>query len=250
MVIADRRLPALVITLVLVGRIVGAREAAPDEDSSFSSRWAAKRLSIGLRVTGFHLEDSRRSTDHGFDNTNIQGNFLGSLWGLDAEQHYFPNPFLEYRLVSSFGLGVAYDQARARTLDWGNAQQTITAGDGELEIRGLLLYAFGRYRNRTRLTPHAEVGVGRYHSRFYETADWKGGGPGRHFVVDDTGGWFFSLGCNLALDKHLGVDGLYRHSQIDDVSARACFSEACNHPRLGAFPMRNDLFGVGLFYGF
>jgi opacity protein-like surface antigen len=244
------KLPALVIGLVLVGRAAGAVEAVSDEGSGFFGRWVARHLSVGFHVAEFRLEDTRRSTDHGFDNTNVTGNFLGSLWGLDAEQHYFPNPFLEYRVVSSFGLGVAYDQARAKTLDWGNVAHTIAAGDGDLEIRGLQFYAFGRYRNRTRLTPHAEAGVARYHSRFYETADWKGGGPGRHFVVDDTGGWFVSLGCNVALPKHLGLDGLYRYSKLDDVNAEACFSLACAHPRRGVFPMRNNLFGVGLFYAF
>jgi hypothetical protein len=206
----------------------------------------ANRLSIGARMTHFWLEDDRRATDHGYDNLNLAGNFLGSLWGLDARQHYFPNPFLEYRVVSAFGVGVAYDQERAKTLDWGDAAQTITVGDGDVEIRGLQYYVFGRFRNRTRITPYVNAGFARYWSRFYVSPDWAL--PGRHFEVDDTDGWFVSGGGDIALTRHLGLDALYRHSQTEAVSGRAFFN-AKRH-RSGSFPMRSDLGSVGLLYRF
>jgi len=244
-------LSAIVMGLSLCAGNLGASESPGGEGGQgLFSQWVAKHLSVGLHVTRFWLEETRRPTDHGYDNTNIQGNFLGSLWGIDEKQHYFPNPFVEYRFVSSFGLGVAYDQSRARTLDWGNAEQTITSGDGDLEIRGLQFYVLGRYPNKTRFAPFANAGFGRYHATFYETAEWKAGSPGRHFVVNDTNGWFLALGCNVALAKHLGLDGLYRHSQIHEVSGCACADEACAHPRCGAFPMRNNLLGIGVAYGF
>jgi opacity protein-like surface antigen len=221
---------------------------AADEKPGFFGRWIVNRLTIGARITQFWLEDTRRSDANGFDNLNLTGNFLGSLWGLDARQHYFPNPFVEYRVISAFGVGVAYDQARAKTLDWGNAQQTITAGDGDVEIRGLQFYGFGRYRNRTRLTPYASVGFARYWSHFLVSPDWAL--PGRRFEVDDTSGWFFSGGCSVALVRHLGLEALYRHSQVEAVSGRAYFNYNRNRHRGGAFPMRNDLFGAGLSYAF
>ncbi len=58
------------------------------------------RLSLGASFTNYGLEETRRSGENGYDNGNLSGNFLGSLWGLDARQHYFPNPYLEYRIVS------------------------------------------------------------------------------------------------------------------------------------------------------
>jgi opacity protein-like surface antigen len=236
--------------LVLLGvRASHAAEAtvAADEPSGFFGRFVATHLTIGARATHFWLKDTRRSGPNGLDNLNQAGNFLGSLWGLDAQQHYFPNPFLEYRVISAFGAGIAYDQARAKTLDWtDNTARLATAGDGDVEIRGVQYYVFGRYRNRTRLTPYANVGIARYRSRFFVSPDWAT--PGRHFEVDDTNGWFFSGGCSVALGRHLGLDALYRHSQLEAVVGRAFFNR--NRHRSGAFPMRNDLIGAGLFYAF
>jgi opacity protein-like surface antigen len=218
---------------------------APPAPPTFFSRWVAGRLSIGADMTYFWLEDTRRASDGGYDNGN-PGNFLGSLWGLDAEQHAFPSPFLEYRVVSVVGVGVAYDQARAKTLDWANEEQNLTAGDGDLEIRGLLYYAFARCPNRTRLTPYVHLGLAHYWSRFYVSPGWAA--PGRHFDVDDTGGWFVAAGTRVTLWRHLRLDVLYRHSQTEDVTARAYLLR--NHHRSGAFPMRSDLLGVGLVYAF
>jgi opacity protein-like surface antigen len=236
--------------LVLLGVRAGDAAdatAAAQEPSGFFGRFVANHLTIGARVSYFWLQDTRRSSANGYDNLNQAGNFLGSLWGLDAQQHYFPNPFVEYRVISGFGAGIAYDQARAKTLDWtDNTARLVTAGDGDVEIRGLQYYVFGRFRNRTRLTPYANVGIARYQSRFFVSPDWLI--PGRHFEVDDTKGWFVSGGCNVAFSRHLGLDALYRHSQLDAVVGRAFFSP--RRHRSGAFPMRNDLLGAGLFYAF
>jgi hypothetical protein len=215
--------------------------------TGFVGRWVANHLLIGASLTHFWLEDTRRATDHGYDNENLTGNFLGSLWGLDAQQHYFPDPSLEYRIISSFGVGFAYDQARAKTLDWGNIDTRVTTvGDGDVEIRGLQFYLFGRYPNRTRLTPYANVGLARYWSRFLVSPLWAA--PGRHLDVDSTRGWFLSSGFKLALGRHLGLDAFYRHSRVGAVSGRAYFHGI--HHRSGAFPMRNNRLGAGVFYAF
>jgi hypothetical protein len=228
-----------VAPLVVAVALLGARSAGADEVS---------RLLVGLRLTHFWLEDTRRSSELGYDNANLTGNFLGSLWGLDAQQHVLPSPYVEYRVVSSFGAGVAYDQARAKTLDWADADQTATAGDGDVEIRGLQVYAFGRLPNRTRLTPYAQVGFARYWSRFFVLPGWATPGSGRHFEVDGTRGWFVSLGSQLSLGRHLGLDLQLRHSQTQDVTARAYLRG--NHYRAGAFPMRGEALQAGVLYAF
>ena len=161
-----------ILVLSPVGIPAGESPTPPPKDSGFVRSWVATRLSLGARVTFFWLQDTRRSSNTGFDNANLTGNFLGSLWGLDGKQHYFPNPFLEYRVISSFGVGAAYDQARAKTLDWANQEKLITAGDGDLQIRGLQTYLFGRYRNRSRATPYAQLGWGWYWSEFFESPGW------------------------------------------------------------------------------
>ncbi len=211
-----------------------------------AQRLLSGRLRLGLRFTHFWLEDTRRSGPDGYDNANHAGNFLGSLWGLDARQRSWPSPFLEYRVVASFGAGLAYDQARARTLDWADAEHTVTAGDGDVLVRGLQLYVFGRYPNPTRFTPHARLGLVRYRSRFLESPGWAA--PGRHFEADDTNGWFLALGWEVALPWRIGLDVSYRHTQVPGVVARAYLHN--NHNRAGVFPMTNDAVVAGLSYRF
>jgi opacity protein-like surface antigen len=220
--------------------------------TGFFERWVSSRLSFGAAWTHFWLDDTRRSTDHGYDNLNAAGNFLGSLWGLDAKQHALPNPFVEYRLVSSFGLGLAYDQLRAKTLDWADTDRTVTIGDGDVEIRGGQVYAFGRYRTRSRFTPYANLGLARYWSRFLVLPSWTGGKPGRVFQVDDTRGWFVTVGTRVALGRHVGLEAFYRREMIGDVTGRA-YRNIINRPDVyvgGAFPMSNNRAGTGLAYTF
>jgi opacity protein-like surface antigen len=221
-------------------------KAPAESRPGFVERWIATRLSIGARFTYFWLEDTRRSGEKGYDNSNLEGNFLGSLWGLDTQQHAFPSPYLEYRVVSGFGLGATYDEQRARTLDWADEDHTATAGDGDVEIRGVGVYVVARYRNRTRFEPYADLGYAWYHSHFYESPGWSA--PGRRFVVEDTDGWFFAAGCRVGLGRHVAVDAVYRYSHVGDVVARAYL--VGNHYRGGAFPMRSELLGVGAAYTF
>ena len=219
---------------------------SPEPASSFGHRWISTRLVVGARFTYYWLEDSRRAGENGYDNGNLEGNFLGSLWGLDAQQHYFPNPYLEYRVVSGVGIGATYDQLRAKTLDWADDTQTATAGDGDLEIRGVGVYLVGRYRNRTRFEPYGTLGFAWYQSHFDVSPGWAA--PGRRFEVEDTDGWFISAGCKMSVAKHVGVDVTFRHSHVADVAARAYFRP--NRYREGAFPMRYDALAIGVLYAF
>lgn len=243
----DGRFALLVVALCLCGAV--AEAASPGMPSGFLDHWVRSRLTIVADWTRFSLADSRRVTDHGPDNKN-RANFLGSLWGLDPKQHYFPDPSLEYRIVSVFGLGASYDQRRARTLDWGPNGEIV--GDGDVEIRGPQVYVFGRYPNRSRVTPYARVGLARYRSRFFVLPSWSGGGPGRAIQVDGTSGRFFAGGFRISVGGHAALDAFYRYSFIRDVAARA-YGDIINKPnqhRNGALPMRNSALGVGAAYGF
>ena len=222
--------------------------APPDSGSTSGGGWISTRLSLGASFTYYWLEDTRRSGEHGYDNGNLSGNFLGSLWGLDAQQHYFPNPYMEYRVVSGFGIGVMYDQVRAKTLDWANEEQQITAGDGDLELRGIGVYLVARYKNPTRYVPHASAGYAWYKSHFFVSPGWAA--PGRRFVVEDTDGWFVSAGCTVTVAKGFGLDASVRYSHIGDVAARAYLSGSRNRYRGGAFPMRYTAFALGVAYAF
>ena len=242
----NSRAGSLVAALPLLGLVqLGAPAAAGADEPGLLHRIVAGRLSIGVRSSLVHLEDTRRYGPDGLDNANLGTNFLGSLWGLDAEQRPLPLPFLEYRVVSRFGAGVAYDQARARTLDWSNDAHTTTAGDGDVAIHGLQAYLFAR-GPQWRVTPYAQVGVEHYWSQFYVSPGWATGG--RYFAVDPTDGWFVAGGGLLALGAHARVDLQFRHSQTEAVTARAYLYK--NHHRDGAFPMRRDELGIGLRWAF
>ncbi len=243
------RLTAIASVLLALPGVRALADTSPSGggDPGFYQRFVEGRLTLGVRSSFFRLEDTRRyAPDGSLDNGNLDGNFLGSLWGLDAQQRPIPLPFLEYRVVSRFGVGTAYDQARARTLDWADATQTTTAGDGDLQIRGLSAYVFGRGPRWGRLTPYGQIGLEWYWSHFYTLPGWAI--PGRHFDAYSTDGWFFALGGSFALGRHLRLDAQLRHSQTDAVDARAYLLH--NHYRGGAFPMRRDALGGGMLWAF
>ena len=114
------RVSVVASLLTLVSVVAEVRAAPADSGSGSGGGWISTRLSVGARFTYYWLEETRRSGENGYDNGNLSGNFLGSLWGLDAQQHYFPNPYFEYRVSSGFGIGAMYDQLRVKTLDWAN----------------------------------------------------------------------------------------------------------------------------------
>jgi opacity protein-like surface antigen len=232
--------------------LLAGRGGAEDVDSGtgarpgFLRRSVQGRLTVGLRGTHSWLVENRRAGENGYDNSNKKGNFLGSLWGLDAQQQYVPLPLVEYRVVGAFGAGAAYDQVKIKTLDWANPERTVTAGDGDLEIRGVQAYAFGRYANRTRATPYVQVGFAHYWSRFLESPGWAA--PGRYFEVDDTQGWFVTAGVRFAVGKGLAVDACYQRRQLGDIKAAAHLPGGGRIK--GVFPVRSNVVAVGVVYGF
>ncbi len=240
------RLGVLLAAVTASAVLAGADDTA-DADRSFLRKAVDNRLAIGLRLSHSWLEDSRRYGENGLDNGN-PGNFLGSLWGLDLEQRAVPCPFLEYRVVSIAGLGVGYDETRIRTLDWGTDDdgRPVTAGDGDLRLRGVQVYAFARYPNRTRVTPQARLGWSHYSSAFFENPGWAQGG--KSFDVQDTSGWFVAAGVGVRVWRGAGLDLSFEHLALGDVRAKARLGHGGH--RNGAFPVRRDTLSLGLGYRF
>lgn len=69
--------PLIVALLASEAGPGGERSAAAEAPSGFAGRWVAKRLSVGARVTCFRLEDTRRASENGYDNTNVEGRSTG-----------------------------------------------------------------------------------------------------------------------------------------------------------------------------
>jgi len=205
------------------------------------------RLAIGLRLSHSWLADSRRYGENGLDNGN-PGNFLGSLWGLDVEQRSVPCPFLEYRVASIVGVGVSYDETRIRTLDWGtdDSGRTFISGDGDLGLRGVQVYAFARYPNRTRVTPQLRLGWSHYSSAFFEDPAWAQGF--RSFDVQGTDGWLVAVGVGVRVWRGAGLDVSFEHLALGAVGAKARLGHGGH--KNGEFPVRSDALRFALGYRF
>jgi hypothetical protein len=222
---------------VVAALVVGALLAAPAHAGVVSGR-----LTLGARLSRWWLDESRRYAEDGSLDNGNPGNFLGSLWGLDPKQGWVPLPFVEYRVVSVVGVGVAYDEVRIRTLDWADREQTATAGDGDLRLRGVQAFAFGRWANHTRFTPELRVGWSTYDSAFFEDPRWAL--PGRWFEVENTSGWFLGAGVRVAVAEAVGAELSFEHLALADIPAKAHLS-ASGHKN-GVFPVRSDVLRLGV----
>lgn len=246
MTTSGSRMLAGSVILTMTLPVVATSSAESDGPPAAYHDGQARRISVGLRLDHFWLEESRRPGPNGLDNANLTTNFLGSLWGLDSQQSYVPSPFVEYRVFRGLAVGLEYDTQRAKTLDWADEDKVTTAGDGDVEIRGVQAYASWRVRLNRRWMPYASVGYSRYWSRFFVSPGWAG--PGRYFVVEDTDGWSVGFGCRFTLDRRFGVDAGFRHLQVGAVDGRAYLGS--KRYRGGAFPMRSDAINVALVLGF
>lgn len=237
---------ARLVWLILGGMILQTplRAAEPAAETSWYDQWMKDHLEVGARVCYFKLQDNRRSGDNGYDNWNLDQNYIGSLWGLDEEQNYFPRLYVQYAFIPYAGVGLTYDQAKAKTLDWGNEEKTVESSDGSLEIVGPLLYLFGRYPNASHFMPFAELGVAHYAADFNQSGER--GNTGHHMNVDDTDALFVGLGLMASLPRHWSCELYYRRMENADVDAKSDLSGEVT--RRGSFPMDYDLFALGASY--
>lgn len=211
-----------------------------------------QQFEIGVRSYHFTLKDTRRLGEFGYDNANWEGNvnFLGSIWGLDAIQDYLPRLYVQFALTPFMGIGISYDQIGAETVDWANADKTRTASDGDLHLKGGLLYAFFRYPLWIGITPFGELGAAWYRSQLTERAVWRSYGEGFRLDVDNARGYFLGLGMNVALTENWALNVYFRQTFDLDVKARAYFSPESTPNRVGAFPMEYRMLGAGVAYLF
>lgn len=214
----------------------------------------SNRLTLGARVCFFALDETRRRGENGLRNENgFAGNhvnYIGSLWGLEEIQDPIPRLYLQWTCCRYLGLGLTYDHVAAKTLDWKDASRTETQGDGDLQIRGPLAYLYAQLPNSSRLTPLAELGLAYYFADFCETEAWAHTGPGYRFEVDDTVGYYFALGTDLAITRCWHCDFYWRFMYGPEVDARAYFHPGNILGREGSFPMEYQMAGFGVSYHF
>ena len=230
----------------------GAWEAtAAAADTNAVPPGLRNHLEVGARIVHFVLEDAEREARSGRpSNLNIEGNYIGSIWGLEEIQDYVPRLYAQYAFIPDLGIGLTYDHLGAKTLDWGDATGTTIAGDGDLEIWGPMLYLFMRYSNSTPFRPYAELGAAYYFASFDETAEWAATAPGYRFEVDDTLGFYLACGVDAAVHESWHVDLYLRYLYGTEVDARAYFKPGSTPGRTGAFPLDYVMAGAGLAHSF
>lgn len=207
------------------------------------------RLEIGARIYRFSIRDDRRTGPNGPRNSNPRVNYIGSLWGLDEIQDYIPRLYVQYAFTPYFGAGVSYDRLAAKTLDTPVKEKNWKPGDGDIQIRGPMLYLFARYPNMTRFTPFGELGWIYYYADFKVMDKWASLGPYHRFSVDNTHAYFLGLGLNTALTDRWHVNAYWRRTFEADVDVRVYFRKE-RLSRKGTFPMDSDVFGLGVSYLF
>ncbi len=227
--------------------LVGAEAAGSD---TAIKTWIEGRVMLGARMHHFELQDRRRRIRGRLENTNIRGNFVGSVWGLDEIQHYTPRLYLIALPIPYVGAGLTYDQISARTVDWGDEEKSFRASDGDLETWGPTFFIQARWPNATRLTPFAEWGRTKYFADFQEDPDWAAVAPGYRFEVDDTYGTMHALGCEYAITPNWSVHAYWRRLRGASVAARAYFTPGPRVGRAGAFPIEYDMYALGTAYHF
>jgi len=209
--------------------------------------WMRGRVEVGARVSMIDLRDDTRSGPTGPENRN-PNNFLGSIWGLDAEDDVLPRLFVQVKIHEQFGVGLTYDSLTLKTLDWANAEKTLKTTDGDLEAWGPLVYFFARTKPYRRVQGVAELGLAWYFTSFKVDPMWVGGNPDRRFETEDTRGIFLALGAEvrIAEDWRLGV--YWRRMFNADVDAEAFVGRG--NSRIGNFPLEYDMYSAGVTWEF
>ena len=228
-----------------------AQSNAPFVSETSASSGHEEGLEFGARIHYFSLKDTRRTTRNGqHDNSNIRGNFIGSVWGLDEIQNYIPRLYLQYAVSPFWGAGITYDSIGAKTKDWRDPINQITSSDGDVTAWGPMLYLFARYPNETRITPLIELGWVHYFADFDEDALWAASGPGFRFEVDNTDGYYLALGLDFDVADNWHVNTYWRRTFDTRVDTRAYFSPGPQVGRYGVFPLEYEMFGLGTSYRF
>ena len=220
------------------------RDVPPAGTEAEKPAWL-DRFSAGLRFYHFELRDTRRTVRGRTRNSNVQGNFIGSIWGLDEDQDYLPRLHVQYMFIPYLGAGLTYDHVSAETVDWGDEEATRTSSDGVVDIWGPMIYLIGRYPNSTRCTPFVELGWAAYFASFDTDPAWAATAPGYRFEVDDTSGYYFGAGVDIEVRGRWSVSLYVRRMNDAEVDARAYFTPGPRVGRYGAFPMEYTLVGLG-----
>lgn len=211
-----------------------------DGYESVRSRHLAEHLEIGVRVSHFTLDETKKQE---FDEEgNFTGGFLGSIDRLDEEQDYFPTLYLRYNINPYAGLEIGWDKYEVKT---GTYYDT---SDGNFIYSGFNLLLRGRYPNETIFIPYGSIGWSFLDGEVDHNSEWHDDGR-RNLYADDTVAFSYGLGCEIEIVEHWSADINFRLVKADfDVE----YKLAAEPTSRGSFnfPLDNKTVQAGITYKF
>ncbi len=248
----------MLAVVIVTMRVAGADAAVACGDAEGDTLWSAlqTRLSVGVRGTGFRLEDRDRNPNA---TSAAQGSFYGSITELKARQDLWPYKFFaDYLFCPYGGLELTWDRVGADTITRQDGHN-----DGTVIANAPLLGAFGRYPNDTGFVPYAGIGVGYAFTHFepdyhwthaiLPNGDFKAGPDWRQsFDMRDSWSWFLYAGLSVALNANWALDLYVRHEELNLHATHSTYvgTTLTSGPTDFSLPFRNDALGIGARYSF
>ncbi len=216
--------------------------------SNFYTIFIKDRVQVGTRSAHrILIDDDSGHKGEGFGS----GTFLGTIYGLDVEQNYFPLQIYGRFFINEFlGLELGYDQYKAKSLIR-NSPYT----DGDLEISGMTFSLIGFYRNTSKFIPYSGLGLGVFSSDFSAIARWRSsynGARQRKMIVDDVTAIIVSLGVMWEFTDRWNLDLSTKYIGNADVDAvfKGYTGSVLDTVQPGYFPMDSYALQIGLSYNF
>ncbi|MCK5068983.1 MAG: outer membrane beta-barrel protein, partial [Desulfocapsa sp.] len=240
----------------------------PQENNTAYSTYIENKLSIGARFTHRTLTDSDSGHEGG---TGGSGTYLGTIYGVDEIQNYFPNLFANYAFSDFLSIELAYDKIEAETLATSiQHPSTGTKSDGDVSLTGFTLTVIGSYPNQTKFTPYGGIGLGYFQGDFEETDHWglgyyseehyiEAGSPGTPYngrtktmTVDNALAVLITVGTQYALPYNCYLDASIQYIKVDaDATYQPTeYGIDLDYSRNGTFPLDNVSFRLGIAYTF
>jgi len=246
--------------------------SAADMSQKYESikSWMIENVEIGTRIEHFQLKKDSSSS------------FIGSVDTLEEEQDYNPTRILVDIYLGEYSYN-EYDIDYGIELTWTKMEvATVTSSDGHndstLELSGPVLSFYGKYKNNSKFTPYAGIGLvyfnhvwtkkGWWHYGFPmvegEPVDqryndwrasgspsWPNGGYTRTFELEESWGWLLSLGSTFSFSQNIAADFYFRYTSVDvdNTYSLAHYGEVDREEK-NTFPLSSFLFGVGVRYKF
>ncbi len=198
------------------------------------------RLAVGSRMLRLKLKKNQKGEP-------LKDSFVGSIDKLGEIQNRCPEYlFVQYAFIPYFGVGWQRDRIGAKTLTTmpRELRTEDRKTDGDLLMRGRLLYLFLRWPNSTPLTPFAEFGKARFDNKFYPDPVWHARGR-RQFVVEPVSrADYWGGGLEYKLARRFVVDFYFRAMDVD-VPAVYVFRGDSRVPEPFVFTMKHIRYGMG-----